>query len=85
MGGSRGKVLSEMVSNMSEEFHDRWRSLRESKYDPLDYTNDVSLCDIAAVVFNITVLFDEYAPKGSDPQPAVSGIDRHSQIIKNNN
>lgn len=41
LGGSRGKVLSEMVFSMSEEFHDHWRALRESKYDPLDYTNDV--------------------------------------------
>ncbi|XP_033960741.1 dynein axonemal heavy chain 11 [Pseudochaenichthys georgianus] len=40
VGGSRGKVLSEMVFSMSEEFHDRWRALRESKYDPLDYSND---------------------------------------------
>lgn len=74
-----------MVSSMSEEFHDRWRALRESKYDPLDYTNDVSPLDIAAVVFNIILLFDEYAPKGSDSQPCISGIDGHSQIIKNNN
>uniref|UniRef100_A0A3Q3L381 Dynein axonemal heavy chain 11 n=1 Tax=Labrus bergylta TaxID=56723 RepID=A0A3Q3L381_9LABR len=41
LGGSRGKVLSEMVFSMSEEFHDRWRTLRESKYDPLDYTTNV--------------------------------------------
>uniref|UniRef100_A0A8C2XCX4 Dynein heavy chain tail domain-containing protein n=1 Tax=Cyclopterus lumpus TaxID=8103 RepID=A0A8C2XCX4_CYCLU len=40
LGGSRGKVLSEMVFSMSEEFHDRWRALRESKYDSLDYTDD---------------------------------------------
>ncbi|KAM3605484.1 uncharacterized protein V6R79_026173 [Siganus canaliculatus] len=40
LGGSRGKILSEMVLSMSEEFHDRWRGLRESKYNPLDYTND---------------------------------------------
>ncbi|KAF7661524.1 hypothetical protein LDENG_00258930 [Lucifuga dentata] len=40
LGGSRGKILSEMVFNMNEEFHDRWRVLREGKYDPLDYTND---------------------------------------------
>uniref|UniRef100_A0A672IQ98 Dynein axonemal heavy chain 11 n=1 Tax=Salarias fasciatus TaxID=181472 RepID=A0A672IQ98_SALFA len=40
LGGSRGKILSEMVFSMSEEFHDCWRTLRESKYDPLDYTND---------------------------------------------
>uniref|UniRef100_A0A3B3UDD1 Dynein axonemal heavy chain 11 n=1 Tax=Poecilia latipinna TaxID=48699 RepID=A0A3B3UDD1_9TELE len=37
LGGSRGKILSEMVFSMSEEFHDHWRSLRESKYDPFDY------------------------------------------------
>ncbi|XP_029380608.1 dynein heavy chain 11, axonemal [Echeneis naucrates] len=41
LGGSRGKVLSEMVFSMNEEFHDRWRALRESKYDPLDYSNDL--------------------------------------------
>nr|XP_043887070.1 dynein axonemal heavy chain 11 [Solea senegalensis] len=40
LGGSRGKILSEMILSMSEEFHDRWRGLRESKYDPLDYNND---------------------------------------------
>ncbi|XP_037537274.1 dynein heavy chain 11, axonemal [Nematolebias whitei] len=40
LGGSRGKILSEMVFSMSEEFHDCWRTLRESKYDPLDYSND---------------------------------------------
>ncbi|XP_061694561.1 dynein axonemal heavy chain 11 [Syngnathoides biaculeatus] len=40
IGGSRGKILNEMVFTMSEEFQDRWRTLRESKYDPLDYTND---------------------------------------------
>lgn len=32
-----------MVFSMSEEFHDRWRTIRESKYDPLDYTNNVRL------------------------------------------
>ncbi|XP_061775505.1 dynein beta chain, ciliary-like [Nerophis ophidion] len=41
VGGSRGKVLSEMVSRMSEEFHEGWRALRESKYDPLDYSDPV--------------------------------------------
>uniref|UniRef100_A0A667ZXX0 Dynein, axonemal, heavy polypeptide 9 like n=1 Tax=Myripristis murdjan TaxID=586833 RepID=A0A667ZXX0_9TELE len=52
LGGSRGKILSEMVFSMSEEFHDRWRALRESKYDPLDYTNDVRL----AVISDISML-----------------------------
>uniref|UniRef100_A0A4W6EWQ5 Dynein axonemal heavy chain 11 n=1 Tax=Lates calcarifer TaxID=8187 RepID=A0A4W6EWQ5_LATCA len=50
LGGSRGKVLSEMVFSMSEEFHDRWRALRESKYDPLDYTNDVRPSEIVALL-----------------------------------
>uniref|UniRef100_A0A4W6EXC9 Dynein axonemal heavy chain 11 n=1 Tax=Lates calcarifer TaxID=8187 RepID=A0A4W6EXC9_LATCA len=59
LGGSRGKVLSEMVFSMSEEFHDRWRALRESKYDPLDYTNDVRPSEIVAVVFDITLDFDQ--------------------------
>uniref|UniRef100_G3PRS5 Dynein axonemal heavy chain 11 n=1 Tax=Gasterosteus aculeatus TaxID=69293 RepID=G3PRS5_GASAC len=40
LGGSRGKVLSEMVFSISEEFHDHWRTLRENKYDPLNYTED---------------------------------------------
>uniref|UniRef100_A0A8C9ZTH7 Dynein, axonemal, heavy polypeptide 9 like n=1 Tax=Sander lucioperca TaxID=283035 RepID=A0A8C9ZTH7_SANLU len=51
LGGSRGKVLSEMVFSMSDEFHDRWRALRESKYDPLDYTNDVSPSEIVCYSF----------------------------------
>uniref|UniRef100_A0AAQ5YFA8 Dynein, axonemal, heavy polypeptide 9 like n=1 Tax=Amphiprion ocellaris TaxID=80972 RepID=A0AAQ5YFA8_AMPOC len=52
LGGSRGKILSEMVFSMSEEFHDCWRTLRESKYDPLDYTNDVRSSEIVAAVFD---------------------------------
>ncbi|XP_064420110.1 dynein heavy chain 9, axonemal [Latimeria chalumnae] len=39
IGGSRGKILSEMVYTMNEEFHDSWRVLHENKYDPLDYSN----------------------------------------------
>uniref|UniRef100_A0A3P8NT94 Dynein axonemal heavy chain 11 n=1 Tax=Astatotilapia calliptera TaxID=8154 RepID=A0A3P8NT94_ASTCA len=60
LGGSRGKILSEMVFSMSEEFHDRWRTLRESKYDPLDCTNDVRATERVAVVFNITLLFNYF-------------------------
>lgn len=41
LGGSRGKILSEMVYGMNDEFLDSWRTLRESKYDPLDYDNKV--------------------------------------------
>uniref|UniRef100_A0A3B5A740 Dynein axonemal heavy chain 11 n=1 Tax=Stegastes partitus TaxID=144197 RepID=A0A3B5A740_9TELE len=48
LGGSRGKILSEMVFSMSEEFHDCWRTLRESKYDPLDYTNNVRPSELVA-------------------------------------
>ncbi|XP_015241536.1 PREDICTED: dynein heavy chain 11, axonemal-like isoform X3 [Cyprinodon variegatus] len=44
LGGSRGRILNEMVLSMTEEFHDRWRTLRESKYDPFDYTNDDFVC-----------------------------------------
>ncbi|CAF96140.1 unnamed protein product, partial [Tetraodon nigroviridis] len=44
LGGSRGKVLSQMVLGISEEFHDHWRAIRESKYDSLDYTNDDFVC-----------------------------------------
>uniref|UniRef100_A0A3Q3A2J3 Dynein heavy chain tail domain-containing protein n=1 Tax=Kryptolebias marmoratus TaxID=37003 RepID=A0A3Q3A2J3_KRYMA len=64
LGGSRGKILSEMVFGMSEEFHDRWRTLRESKYDPLDYSNDVRLPETLAVVFDVTLLFIYQPPKG---------------------
>ncbi|XP_039545600.1 dynein heavy chain 11, axonemal [Pimephales promelas] len=39
LGGSRGKILSDMVYSMNDEFMDSWRTLRESKYDPLDYNN----------------------------------------------
>ncbi|TRY96398.1 hypothetical protein DNTS_010073 [Danionella cerebrum] len=39
LGGSRGKILSDMVYCMNDEFLDSWRTLRESKYDPLDYNN----------------------------------------------
>ena len=46
-----------MVFSMSEEFHDRWRTLRESKYDPLDYSNDVRPCEIALAVVDVAVLF----------------------------
>lgn len=41
LGGSRGKILSDMVYSMNDEFLDRWRTLRESKYDPLDYNTKV--------------------------------------------
>uniref|UniRef100_A0AAQ5ZAJ7 Dynein axonemal heavy chain 11 n=1 Tax=Amphiprion ocellaris TaxID=80972 RepID=A0AAQ5ZAJ7_AMPOC len=59
LGGSRGKILSEMVFSMSEEFHDCWRTLRESKYDPLDYTNDVRSSEIVAAVFDSNKDFDQ--------------------------
>ncbi|XP_048056692.1 dynein axonemal heavy chain 11 isoform X1 [Megalobrama amblycephala] len=45
LGGSRGKILSEMVYSMNDEFLDSWRTLRESKYDPLDYNNKEFVCD----------------------------------------
>ncbi|XP_018585062.2 dynein heavy chain 11, axonemal [Scleropages formosus] len=45
LGGSRGKILSEMVYSMNEEFHDSWRTLRESKYNPLDYAKKDFLAD----------------------------------------
>ncbi|XP_020566647.2 dynein heavy chain 11, axonemal-like [Oryzias latipes] len=41
LGETRGGILSEMVYSMNEEFHDQWRTLRESKYNPFDYTNDL--------------------------------------------
>lgn len=45
-----------MVFSMSEEFHDHWRTIRESKYDPLDYTNDVRPREIVAVAIDVTLL-----------------------------
>lgn len=56
LGGSRGKILSEMVFGMSEDFQDRWRALRESKYDPLDYTNDVRPSKMADLAFVRTIV-----------------------------
>lgn len=44
LGGSRGKILSEMVYRINDEFHDSWRIIRESKYDPLDYSKEVLYC-----------------------------------------
>uniref|UniRef100_A0A4W4HCE4 Dynein, axonemal, heavy polypeptide 9 like n=1 Tax=Electrophorus electricus TaxID=8005 RepID=A0A4W4HCE4_ELEEL len=40
LGGARGRILTEMVESMKDEFHDSWKVLRESKYDPLDYTKE---------------------------------------------
>ncbi|RXN33505.1 dynein heavy chain axonemal [Labeo rohita] len=45
LGGSRGKILSDMVYSMNDEFLDSWRALRESKYDPLDYNKKEFVCD----------------------------------------
>lgn len=56
VGGSRGKVLSEMVVSMSEEFQERWRTLRESKSNPLDHNNDVRPAEMVAV--DIKLLFN---------------------------
>lgn len=54
LGGCRGKVLSEMVYSMNEDFHDSWRTLRESKYDPLDYTKKVTFnCSPHCLYINI--------------------------------
>ncbi|MCJ8730075.1 hypothetical protein PDJAM_G00113410 [Pangasius djambal] len=50
LGGSRGKILSEMVYRMNDEFHDSWRILRESKYDPLDYSKEEFVRDYNRIV-----------------------------------
>ncbi|KAG9277586.1 dynein heavy chain 11, axonemal-like [Astyanax mexicanus] len=50
LGGSRGKILSEMVYSMNDEFHDSWRILRESKYDPLDYSKKEFVRDYNRIV-----------------------------------
>ncbi|TTH38815.1 Dynein beta chain, ciliary [Bagarius yarrelli] len=50
LGGSRGKILSEMVYRMNDEFHDSWRILRESKYDPLDYSKEEFVQDYKHMV-----------------------------------
>uniref|UniRef100_A0A3Q1K2D2 Dynein axonemal heavy chain 11 n=1 Tax=Anabas testudineus TaxID=64144 RepID=A0A3Q1K2D2_ANATE len=76
LGGSRGKVLSEMVFSMNEEFHDRWRALRESKYDPLDYTKDVRPGEI------VVVLQLGCAVLGKN-MPSVAGNLKWSQELRN--
>ncbi|XP_026069994.1 dynein heavy chain 11, axonemal-like [Carassius auratus] len=43
-GGSQGKILSDMMYSMNDEFLDCWRMLRESKYDPLIYNNSSYRC-----------------------------------------
>ncbi|XP_007888401.2 dynein axonemal heavy chain 11-like [Callorhinchus milii] len=45
IGGSKGKLLSEKVYSMNDEFQEGWRIFEESKYDPLDYTNMEFLSD----------------------------------------
>ncbi|KAI5108711.1 dynein beta chain, ciliary, partial [Silurus meridionalis] len=50
LGGSRGKILSEMVYRMNDEFHDSWRIVRESKYDPLDYSKEEFVRDYNRIV-----------------------------------
>ncbi|CAI5762170.1 Hypothetical predicted protein [Podarcis lilfordi] len=45
IGGLRGKILSEEIHCMNEEFHESWKVLQESKYDPLDYNNLEFLSD----------------------------------------
>lgn len=41
IGSPRGKTFSEEIHYMNEEFHESWKVLQESKYDPLDYNNMV--------------------------------------------
>uniref|UniRef100_A0A668A8H9 Dynein axonemal heavy chain 11 n=1 Tax=Myripristis murdjan TaxID=586833 RepID=A0A668A8H9_9TELE len=82
LGGSRGKILSEMVFSMSEEFHDRWRALRESKYDPLDYTNDVRLAVISDIsMLQMINLRSGCAVLGKN-MPAVAGNLKWSQELR---
>uniref|UniRef100_A0A3Q1GUN9 Dynein heavy chain tail domain-containing protein n=1 Tax=Acanthochromis polyacanthus TaxID=80966 RepID=A0A3Q1GUN9_9TELE len=84
LGGSRGKILSEMVFSMSEEFHDRWRTLRESKCDPLDYTNDVRPSEIVAAVFDTNLVFQLQsgcATLGKN-MPSVAGNLKWSQELR---
>ncbi|XP_078083834.1 dynein axonemal heavy chain 11 [Mustelus asterias] len=45
IGGSKGKVFSEKVYGINEEFQECWRVFGESKYDPLDYNNKEFLSD----------------------------------------
>ncbi|KAJ8253036.1 hypothetical protein GJAV_G00208410 [Gymnothorax javanicus] len=45
VGGSRGKIFSDIVFVLTEEFQDSWRFLRERKYDPLDCTKQDFLTD----------------------------------------
>lgn len=43
IGGLRGRIFSEDIHCMNEEFHESWKVLQESKYDPLDYNNLVNI------------------------------------------
>lgn len=43
IGGFRGKIFSEEVHIVNEESSEIWRMLQESKFDPLDYTDAVSI------------------------------------------
>uniref|UniRef100_A0A3Q3WEJ7 Dynein heavy chain tail domain-containing protein n=1 Tax=Mola mola TaxID=94237 RepID=A0A3Q3WEJ7_MOLML len=79
LGGSRGKVLSEMVFSMSEEFHDCWRAIRESKYNPLDYTSDVRPQIICAYVFQLQL---GCAALGKN-MPSVAGNLKWTQELRN--
>uniref|UniRef100_A0A670HLE4 Dynein heavy chain tail domain-containing protein n=1 Tax=Podarcis muralis TaxID=64176 RepID=A0A670HLE4_PODMU len=45
IGGLRGRIFSEDIHCMNEEFHESWKVLQESKYDPLDYNNLEFLSD----------------------------------------
>ncbi|XP_042314335.1 dynein beta chain, ciliary-like [Sceloporus undulatus] len=55
IGGLRGKILSEEIHCMNEEFHESWKVLQESKYDPLDYENQEFLSDYTRYIEQINV------------------------------
>uniref|UniRef100_A0A8D2LWB2 AAA+ ATPase domain-containing protein n=1 Tax=Varanus komodoensis TaxID=61221 RepID=A0A8D2LWB2_VARKO len=43
IGGPKGKILNKEIHCMNEEFNESWKTLQESKYDPLDYNNQVNI------------------------------------------
>ncbi|KAH0621502.1 hypothetical protein JD844_022872 [Phrynosoma platyrhinos] len=55
IGGLKGKILSEEIHCMNEEFHESWKVLQESKYNPLDYENQEFLSDYTRYIKQINV------------------------------
>ncbi|KAF7248167.1 Dynein heavy chain 11, axonemal [Varanus komodoensis] len=53
IGGPKGKILNKEIHCMNEEFNESWKTLQESKYDPLDYNNQEFLSDYTRNIWQI--------------------------------